>query len=70
METVIECPVCRARAWDSIGRRSFFWHEASRLDSFARERWPAGDHKPEDSFYLWGPDVPPEFTINVEAGEG
>jgi catechol 2,3-dioxygenase-like lactoylglutathione lyase family enzyme len=34
------------------------------------ERWRAADHKPEDSFYLWGPDVPPEFTINYEAGEG
>ena len=33
------------------------------------ERWPAGDHKPEDSFYLWGPDVPREFTINYEGGE-
>ena len=31
------------------------------------ERWPSADHKPEDSFYLWGPDVPPEFTINYEA---
>jgi catechol 2,3-dioxygenase-like lactoylglutathione lyase family enzyme len=33
------------------------------------ERWPAADHKPEDSFYLWGPEVPREFTINCEAGE-
>ena len=33
------------------------------------ENWPAGDHKPEDSFYLWGPDVPREFTINYEGGE-
>jgi catechol 2,3-dioxygenase-like lactoylglutathione lyase family enzyme len=33
------------------------------------ERWPSADHKPEDSFYLWGPDVPREFTINYEAGE-
>jgi catechol 2,3-dioxygenase len=33
------------------------------------ERWPSGDHKPEDSFYLWGPEVPREFTINYEAGE-
>lgn len=33
------------------------------------ERWPAADHKPEDSFYLWGPEVPREFTINREAGE-
>jgi len=31
--------------------------------------WPAADHKPEDSFYLWGPDVPREFTLNAEAGE-
>ncbi len=33
------------------------------------ERWPTGEHAPEDSFYLWGPDVPREFTINREAGE-
>ncbi len=33
------------------------------------ERWPAADHRPEDSFYLWGPDVPREFTINYEGGE-
>ena len=33
------------------------------------ERWPSADHKPEDSFYLWGPEVPREFTINCEAGE-
>ena len=31
------------------------------------ERWPAADHKPEDSFYLWGPDVPREFTINYRS---
>ena len=31
-------------------------------------RWPAADHKPEDSFYLWGPEVPREFTLNCEAG--
>jgi catechol 2,3-dioxygenase len=34
------------------------------------DSWPTADHKPEDSFYLWGPDVPPEFTINYEGGEG
>jgi catechol 2,3-dioxygenase len=33
------------------------------------ERWPSADHKPEDSFYLWGPEVPREFTLNCEAGE-
>ena len=40
------------------------------IDYIAKdERWPSGDHKPEDSFYLWGPDVPREFTINYEGGE-
>lgn len=33
------------------------------------ERWPSADHKPEDSFYLWGPEVPREFTVNREGGE-
>jgi len=41
------------------------------IDYIPKEQlWPAADHKPEDSFYLWGPDVPPEFTINYEGGEG
>jgi catechol 2,3-dioxygenase-like lactoylglutathione lyase family enzyme len=30
--------------------------------------WVGLDHPPEDSFYLWGPDVPPEFVVNSEAG--
>ena len=29
--------------------------------------WPASDHPPEDSFYVWGPAVPPEFIANMEA---
>jgi catechol 2,3-dioxygenase-like lactoylglutathione lyase family enzyme len=29
-------------------------------------RWPAGDHPPEDSFYLWGPTVPKDFVTNFE----
>lgn len=33
------------------------------------DRWPTADHNPEDCFYLWGPDVPHEFTINYEGGE-
>jgi catechol 2,3-dioxygenase len=38
------------------------------IDYIPKEQlWPAADHKPEDSFYLWGPDVPPEFTVNYEA---
>lgn len=28
--------------------------------------WPAADHPPEDSFYLWGPPVPPDFITNFE----
>jgi catechol 2,3-dioxygenase-like lactoylglutathione lyase family enzyme len=28
--------------------------------------WTAGDHAPEDSFYLWGPAVPQWFVANTE----
>ena len=28
--------------------------------------WISLDHGVDDSFYLWGPDVPPEFVVNVE----
>lgn len=28
--------------------------------------WPAADHPPEDSFYIWGPTVPDDFVINHE----
>jgi catechol 2,3-dioxygenase-like lactoylglutathione lyase family enzyme len=30
--------------------------------------WPAAQHAPEDSFYLWGPDVPAELVSNLEPG--
>jgi catechol 2,3-dioxygenase-like lactoylglutathione lyase family enzyme len=60
---------------------NFFHHVRDPWGSFAEyscdidyipkeQLWPSADHKPEDSFYLWGPDVPPEFTVNYEAGEG
>ncbi len=29
--------------------------------------WEGLDHPAEDSFYLWGPQVPPEFIVNAEA---
>lgn len=32
----------------------------------ASMEWQAINHLPEDSFYLWGPDVPPEFVTNYE----
>lgn len=31
------------------------------------QAWEAGDHNPEDSFYLWGPNVPDDFVTNYEA---
>jgi catechol 2,3-dioxygenase len=31
------------------------------------QRWEAGTHAPEDSFYLWGPQPPADFTVNREA---
>ena len=29
--------------------------------------WESGDHAPEDSFYVWGPNPPDYFTYNAEA---
>ena len=29
--------------------------------------WKSGDHAPEDSFYVWGPNPPDYFTHNAEA---
>ncbi|MGE0313492.1 MAG: VOC family protein [Lautropia sp.] len=29
--------------------------------------WPASDHPPQDSFYVWGPAVPEDFVTNHEA---
>jgi catechol 2,3-dioxygenase-like lactoylglutathione lyase family enzyme len=29
--------------------------------------WDGQDHAPEDSFYLWGPNVPEDFIANLEA---
>ncbi len=28
--------------------------------------WPAADHPPEDSFYVWGPALPDDFILNHE----
>jgi hypothetical protein len=28
--------------------------------------WPAGDHPPDDAFYVWGPDSPANFGTNYE----
>jgi hypothetical protein len=33
----------------------------------AIQDWQAGEHRPEDSFYLWGPQPPADFTTNREA---
>ncbi|MGF6571767.1 catechol 2,3-dioxygenase-like lactoylglutathione lyase family enzyme [Paraburkholderia sp. GAS333] len=33
----------------------------------AGHAWPAGDFPPEDSLYLWGPQVPDDFVHNYEA---
>jgi hypothetical protein len=32
----------------------------------AKQFWQGGEHKPEDSFYLWGPEPPLDFTVNGE----
>jgi len=33
----------------------------------ANQQWTAGHHAPEDSFYIWGPEPPPDFVVNHEA---
>lgn len=32
----------------------------------AQAQWPAADHPPEDSLYVWGPDLPQDFIVNHE----
>ena len=29
--------------------------------------WQSGDHPPEDSFYVWGPEPPKDFAVNYQA---
>jgi len=35
----------------------------------AKQSWQAGNHAPEDSFYLWGPEPPADFTLNREVSD-
>ena len=44
------------------------WAEYSYDIDFvpADVEWPASDHPPEDSFYVWGPPVPDDFITNHE----
>jgi catechol 2,3-dioxygenase len=57
---------------------NYFWYVQDPWGSFAEYsadidyvpagmRWNAGDHPPEDAFYLWGPDPPADFVTNYEA---
>lgn len=37
------------------------------IDYISKDKaWDAGDYAPENSLYLWGPDVPPDFIENTE----
>jgi catechol 2,3-dioxygenase-like lactoylglutathione lyase family enzyme len=44
------------------------WAEYSYGIDFvpADVEWAAADHPAEDSFYIWGPTVPDDFTVNRE----
>lgn len=47
--------------WGSYAEYSFdIDHIPADLD------WPAADHPPEDSFYVWGPAPPADFVTNFE----
>jgi hypothetical protein len=39
----------------------------NRARRFTARPWDAKYHEPEDSFFLWGPQPPADFTINREA---
>ncbi|MCT4714109.1 VOC family protein [Enterobacteriaceae bacterium H18W14] len=45
---------------------SFFEYSAEIDFISANANWPAGDFPPENSLYLWGPDVPASFIHNTE----
>lgn len=45
-----------------------YWEYSADIDYVgAGTEWPRGNHPPEDSLYLWGPDVPDYFFENTEA---
>jgi catechol 2,3-dioxygenase len=45
-----------------------FCEYSSDIDYIPKtKQWEAGDHPPEDSFYLWGPNPPEDFVHNYEA---
>lgn len=51
--------------WGSFAEYSF------DIDYVApHAQWPAADHPPEDSLYVWGPAVPGDFIVNHEAQRG
>ncbi|MDA8052186.1 MAG: VOC family protein [Rhodospirillales bacterium] len=50
--------------WGSFAEYSF------NIDYIpASAEWEPIDHPGEDSFYLWGPEMPPEFVFNAEAAQ-
>lgn len=50
--------------WGSFSEYSF------NIDYIpAAIEWEPKDHPGEDSFYLWGPEMPPEFIFNAEAAQ-
>lgn len=55
----------RAARRDSWGSHAEY---SADIDYISLDQdWEAGDHAPEDSFYLWGPELPADFVRNFEA---
>ncbi|HCP54635.1 MAG: metapyrocatechase [Pseudomonadaceae bacterium] len=47
-----------------------FCEYSAEMDYIAADiEWPTGDFPPENSLYLWGPEVPEYFIFNTEAQE-
>jgi catechol 2,3-dioxygenase-like lactoylglutathione lyase family enzyme len=45
-----------------------WWEYSAHIDYVpAGTKWESGDYPPDDSVYLWGPDLPPDFIENSES---
>lgn len=45
-----------------------WWEYSCDIDYIpAGASWPSGDYEPENAFYLWGPEPPDDFLVNVES---
>ena len=62
-----DAQVCPAQQQPGFTHWGSFAEYGADIDYIpAGMEWQGGDWPPEDSLYLWGPDVPPIFLTNTE----